>query len=459
MNVTLQSKQHTQRNVTLYGIAFLLFFIGFLSIGNSSATVVESISGQVLYEDGGDDDWNDLVSNCEGSMTWSDKQNGEISHVTMNCRGTSCGACYQNKWAINMPCTGAVLVERNGTVISSFSNATVGQKVTIADSFCRDMFTDGAICKFNNNFDTGVTADITIICSNNYTSPTDGTAHYFSLAQLFAVDPQADGNWDTDLSEDQFTASVDSSVDKFLRLYLPQTIIPMALASNVFTAPKIADRETTGTVCAERQNFGNCSDIAVNQAVITACNGTDSKACRKAIEHEAGYSKYANGSEMQNYCTNIQARISSGLIKSAQETNCNNGECSDNQDSCSNDNECNAGETCIKSYLAMFPPKGSKKFMSFPIFDATNSSSSYRYATDDNGNIVQQQIISNNTISRRTSCRPSQVANCNEGDIFKRMGNSQNMEHASNTKHGCCPSGWTFEYADDGCFCNKSLGG
>ena len=458
MNVTLQNKQDTQRNVILFGIAFWLFFIGFLSIENTSA-VEEDISGQVMYEDRVDDDWNDLVTNCEGSMTWTSKANGEVNRVTMNCMGTSCGACNQNKWAINMPCDGSILVERAGAVISSNKNAVVGQKVTIADSFCRDMFINGAICKFNNDFENGLTADITIICNTNYTSPTDGSAHYFSLAQLFAVDPHGDGNWDTDSSTDTFTASVDSVVDKFLHLYLPQTIIPMALATNVFTTPSLAEGVTGGFVCGERNNYGDCSGFAGNNAVINACNGNNTRECRKVIEDQTDHSQYESGAEMENFCNVIKSRVEAGTINSAIDFNCGNGQCSDNRDNCDDDNDCNTVATCEKNFLAMFPPKANKRFFSIPMHSGENGSNDYRYELDNNGYIKNHQWVSNGTVKRKTSCHSNAINNCNENDYFGRMGISQNKLHGANTKHGCCPEGWTFEHEADGCFCTKSIGG
>ena len=85
----------------------------------------------------------------------------------MTITGTRCTASYQNAVYFRPQCNGVSVVEDPDGLVIFNGETNKGQWVKVVDAFCRDMFDDGEIGKYQESYEGGRSFDITVVCNGN----------------------------------------------------------------------------------------------------------------------------------------------------------------------------------------------------------------------------------------------------------------------------------------------------
>lgn len=316
-NISIRTVRFGRLSLFLLGLSLLV------SISANAVTIVLSASeeGKIMIEDGfPDGDFNDVVFNWSAQIDWDTTTT--IHRGTMEMQPVRCGACYQDTLAFKPPCNGTLLVSDPIGAEVYNGPMTKGVYIPFLEAWCRDAFTDGAICQFNDSFEDGIPHTITFVCDVNYSAALDpvSTLPVFSAVDLFAVD--ADG-WagDSDAEDDGAFDYIDSSSSYVQTVYLPSdsindyvvytmkkflssAVIPLAYATDDFTYTQMLETPDDTYAPAESQMITTALGINTD-----ACKAGDALACRKSL-----YDKFSNATK-GDMCQFLKMQASIGEIK------------------------------------------------------------------------------------------------------------------------------------------------
>jgi hypothetical protein len=458
-NITERKKSKILFNIRtfkwFYSVCTLTLFIS-MNINFAYSNIIKEIEGQVAVEDGTDDDINDLVVNCSGSSYWPSTTT--IQKFDISCRALAAGACNINKWAVNMPCKGKIRIDIGANNITNQQNVSSGTKVKIVDSFNRDMFKNGEICKFQEDFLYGKFVNITVICEETssgsgddyYNAPTIDSVPYFSFADIFAVDPLSDGIWLTTSSTNlsmlvkNDIKSFDEQIYNFYKSFLEMAIIPMAQAATNFSINRFVEGPIHGVISQERGNYLDSMGLNINTTIQEACdpnhnNYKGSKECIDLIRQETSVPNTA--ANATTYCNNLKAKQDSGKVKTAFSLN-----------------TCGAGNISDK----FEPSSYDMKLMGIPKVPCQDANCSERYETNG-GLITQKSEVFDSNFEIRTIVSTTQftAAACSSSW-------NQRYPHTANFNgtnyYSCCgraEEGWSLQCDDETgsveCFCQMQM--